>query len=206
MLIAIAMGYLLGSIPTGLILTRLAGLGDIRNVGSGNIGATNVLRTGNKMLAAATLLLDVAKGAAAVLIAPLLATAIDPTSASELNKVAQFAGLSAFLGHLYPPWLAFHGGKGVATYIGVAAALFWPAGIVFCAAWLVAAATMRYSSLSALIAAIVAPVAAAILSTTGITAMLALMSTLLILKHHANIRRLMNGEEPKIGQKSGSAG
>lgn len=204
MLIAIAIGYLLGSIPTGLIFTRLAGLGDIRSVGSGNIGATNVLRTGNKMLAVATLLLDVAKGAAAVLIAPTLTTAIDPTSAFELSKVTQFAGLSAFLGHLYPPWLTFRGGKGVATYIGVAAALFWPAGLFFCAAWLVVAVTTRYSSLSALIAAILAPVAAAILSTAGITAMLALMSTLLILKHHANIRRLMHGEEPKIGQKSDS--
>ena len=206
MLIAIVLGYLLGSIPTGLILTRLAGLGDIRNVGSGNIGATNVLRTGNKLLAAATLLFDIAKGAAAVLIAPLLATGVDPTSTVETSKVAQFAGLSAFLGHLYPPWLAFQGGKGVATYIGVAAALFWPAGIVFCATWLFVAIAMRYSSLSALIASIIAPIAAGIFSTTGITAMLALMSTLLILKHHANIRRLMNGEEPKIGQKSDSEG
>ncbi len=202
--IAAVLGYLLGSIPTGLILTRLAGLGDIREIGSGNIGATNVLRTGNKVLAAATLLLDMAKGAAAVLLAPLLVAAILPSPSLEADKIAQFAGLAAFLGHLYPTWLSFRGGKGVATYIGVTAALFWPAAIVFCAIWLLMAAVFRYSSLSALVGAVIAPVAAGIFSTTGITAMLALMSMLLIMKHHANIRRLMNGEEPKIGQKSES--
>ena len=133
--VAVALGYLLGSIPTGLILTRIAGLGDIRNIGSGNIGATNVLRTGNKILAAATLVLDVAKGAAAVLLAPFLINVLFPEASPDLAKVAQFAGLSAFLGHLYPAWLGFRGGKGVATYIGVAAALFWPAAVVFCAIW-----------------------------------------------------------------------
>ncbi len=201
---AIALGYLLGSIPSGLILTKAAGLGDIRNVGSGNIGATNVLRTGSKLLAAATLILDVAKGAAAVLLAPLLVTTLAPTTTIDPAKVAQFAGLSAFLGHLYPAWLGFRGGKGVATYIGITAALFWPAAIVFCAVWLIMAATMRYSSLSALVASVIAPVAAGVFSTTGITAMLALMSMLIIMKHHDNIRRLMKGEEPKIGRKTES--
>lgn len=200
--IAVVLGYLLGSIPTGLLLTRLAGLGDIRDIGSGNIGATNVLRTGNKVLAAATLILDVAKGAAAVLLAPLVITAVFTSASPDLAKIAQFAGLSAFLGHLYPAWLGFRGGKGVATFIGVVAALFWPAAIVFCLVWLLMAATLRYSSLSALVASVVTPVAAGIFSTTGITAMLVLMSMLLIMKHHANIRRLMNGEEPKIGGKS----
>lgn len=202
--IAAVLGYLLGSIPTGLLLTRLAGLGDIRNIGSGNIGATNVLRTGNRALAAATLLLDMAKGAAAVFLAPTLIAEIFPSSGLETAKIAQFAGLAAFLGHLYPAWLGFRGGKGVATYIGVTAALYWPAAIVFCLIWLLIAAIFRYSSLSALVGAVIAPVAAGIFSTTGITAMLALMSMLLIIKHHANIRRLMDGEEPKIGQKTES--
>ena len=202
--LAVALGYLLGSIPTGLILTHLAGLGDIRNIGSGNIGATNVLRTGNKVLAAATLLLDVAKGATAVLIAPIVVTAVSPDTSADLAKVAQFAGLSAFLGHLYPAWLGFRGGKGVATYIGVTAALFWPAAVVFCVVWLITAATLRYSSLAALVASAIAPLAAGIFTTTGITAMLTLMSVLLIMKHHDNIRRLMSGEEPKIGQKTDS--
>ncbi|MEM7747526.1 MAG: glycerol-3-phosphate 1-O-acyltransferase PlsY [Pseudomonadota bacterium] len=202
--IAAVLGYLLGSIPTGLLLTRLAGLGDIRNIGSGNIGATNVLRTGNRALAAATLLLDMAKGAAAVFLAPTLIAEIFPSSGLETAKIAQFAGLAAFLGHLYPAWLGFRGGKGVASYIGVTAALYWPAAIVFCLIWLLIAAIFRYSSLSALVGAVIAPVAAGIFSTTGITAMLALMSMLLIIKHHANIRRLMDGEEPKIGQKTES--
>ncbi|MEM6495458.1 MAG: glycerol-3-phosphate 1-O-acyltransferase PlsY [Pseudomonadota bacterium] len=202
--IAAVLGYLLGSVPTGLILTRVAGLGDIRNIGSGNIGATNVLRTGNKLLAAATLLLDTAKGAAAVLLAPVVVAAIFSSPELEADKIAQFAGLAAFLGHLYPAWLGFRGGKGVATYIGVTAALFWPAAILFCLIWLLMAAVFRYSSLSALVGAVIAPVAAGIFTTTGVTAMLALMSMLLIMKHHANIRRLMNGEEPKIGQKSES--
>ena len=202
--LAIALGYLLGSIPSGLILTKAAGLGDIRDVGSGNIGATNVLRTGSKLLAAATLIFDVAKGAAAVLLAPLLVTTLAPTTTIDLAKVAQFAGLSAFLGHLYPAWLGFRGGKGVATYIGITAALFWPAAVVFCAVWLIMAATMRYSSLSALVASVIAPIAAGVFSTTGITAMLVLMSMLIIMKHHDNIRRLMKGEEPKIGRKTES--
>ncbi len=143
-LIALVFGYLLGSIPFGLLLTRAAGLGDVRNIGSGNIGATNVLRTGNKGLAAATLLLDMLKGTAAVLIAGIYGT-----------EFAIAAGLGAFLGHLFPVWLGFKGGKGVATYLGVLAGLMWQAALLFGAVWLVVAFAMRYSSLAALIACVV---------------------------------------------------
>lgn len=200
-LIAAAIGYLLGSIPSGLILTQLAGLGDIRQIGSGNIGATNVLRTGNRVIAALTLLLDILKGAGAVWLAPLITGSAESLTESGASA-SHFAGLAAFLGHLYPVSLGFKGGKGVATYIGVVAALFWPAAAVFCVVWLLVAAAMRYSSLAALAAAIAAPVAAALFSTTPTTALLALMSTLLIFKHHANIRRLLDGKEPKIGAES----
>src|SRR4051812_16002570 len=144
---AFAIGYLFGSIPFGLILTRFAGLGDIRNVGSGNIGATNVLRTGRKGLAAATLLGDMLKGTAAVALALLLSG----------PGAAMAAALGAFLGHLFPVWLKFRGGKGVATYIGVLLGLFWPAALAFCAIWLLVASTTRYSSLSALIASLATP-------------------------------------------------
>ncbi len=218
-LLALLLGYVLGSIPFGLILTRTAGLGDIRSIGSGNIGATNVLRTGNKGLAAATLLLDLLKGTAAVLLAWVLVNALAEdgnlqavtsahtaaTSAAQFNWaqfIVQCAGVGAFLGHLYPVWLGFRGGKGVATYIGVLVGLAWKVAAVFCAIWLVVAFTTRYSSLSALVASVVAPVAALLLGGWQLAAATALMSGLLIYKHEANIRRLLAGEETKIGGKS----
>ena len=218
-LLALLLGYVLGSIPFGLILTRTAGLGDIRSIGSGNIGATNVLRTGNKGLAAATLLLDLLKGTAAVLLAWVLVNALAEdgnlqavtsahtaaTSAAQFNWaqfIVQCAGVGAFLGHLYPVWLGFRGGKGVATYIGVLVGLAWKVAAVFCAIWLVVAFTTRYSSLSALVSSVVAPVAALLLGGWQLAAATALMSGLLIYKHEANIRRLLAGEETKIGGKS----
>jgi glycerol-3-phosphate acyltransferase PlsY len=190
-------GYLLGSIPFGLILTRLVGLGDVRNIGSGNIGATNVLRTGHKGLAALTLLLDALKGTLAVFagyaIGSRFGLAIDG---------ALFAGLAAFLGHIFPVWLGFKGGKGVATYIGVIGGLFWPGALIFCGVWLATAFLTRYSSASALIASVLTPV---LLLTLGQIpeALLALLMTLLLLwKHEGNIRRLLKGEEPRIGAKA----
>jgi acyl phosphate:glycerol-3-phosphate acyltransferase len=203
LLLAGLIGYLLGAIPFGLVFTRMAGLGDIRAVGSGNIGATNVLRTGNKALAAATLACDVAKGAAAVLLAwwafGLASAGGDTAHDVSTFSPAHAAGLGAFLGHLFPAWLGFKGGKGVATYIGVIGALFWPAALVFCGVWLVAAKLWRYSSLSALIAAIVTPVATLALGQTTTAVLLGMLSILLILKHDNNIRRLIAGTEPRIG-------
>lgn len=190
-IIAIVFGYLMGAIPFGLLLTRLAGLGDIRDIGSGNIGATNVLRTGNKPLALATLLLDGGKAAAAVLIARYFIP--DPPFAYAL------AGLAAFLGHLFPIWLKFKGGKGVAAYIGVMLAINWMVGLSFCVVWLLLAATMRLSSLSALSAAIATPILAYFISGSHLAGTAALMSLLLIAKHRENIKRLLAGEEPKIG-------
>lgn len=190
--LAFGLGYLLGSIPFGFLLTKAAGLGDIRNVGSGNIGATNVLRTGNKGLAAATLLLDGLKGTAAVLLANYwfgLAPAV-------------LAGLGAFLGHLYPVWLKFKGGKGVATYIGVMAALMPKAAALFATVWLMVAIIMRYSSLAALIASLAVPVALFGMGERELAAVATLMTLLLIWKHRANIRRLSKGEEPQIGEKT----
>lgn len=192
LLYALAGGFLLGSIPFGMILTRAAGLGDIRAIGSGNIGATNVLRTGNKGLAALTLLLDALKGTGAVL---LFGSLFGEASAMT-------AGLGAFLGHLFPPWLGFRGGKGVATYIGVLLGLHWPAGVAFCAIWLAVAAASRYSSLSALFASVAVPVGLWFTGHAGLAAISALLGLLLIWKHSANIERLLRGEEPKIGAKS----
>jgi acyl phosphate:glycerol-3-phosphate acyltransferase len=189
--IAFALGYLLGSIPIGLLLTRAAGLGDVRAIGSGNIGATNVLRTGNKGLAAATLLLDGLKGTAAVLIADHFYG----------QGPAMLAGLGAFLGHIYPVWLKFKGGKGVATYIGVLAGLAWQGAAIFAGIWLAVAALSRTSSLSALIAALATPVALAMTGHIEYAALAAVMTLLLLWTHRANIRRLMKGEEPKIGAK-----
>ena len=190
--IGFAIGYLLGSIPFGLILTRAAGLGDVRAIGSGNIGATNVLRTGHKGLAAATLLLDALKGTAAVLIAD-----------HWFGQVpAMLAGLGAFLGHIYPVWLRFKGGKGVATCIGVMLGLFWPAAAAFCAVWLAGAVATRTSSLAALIASIVTPVFLFANGKPELAALAALMTLLLLWKHRANIGRLRRGEEPKIGAKT----
>jgi glycerol-3-phosphate acyltransferase PlsY len=190
-------GYLLGSIPFGLLFTRLAGLGDIRTIGSGNIGATNVLRTGNKGLAAATLLLDAAKGTAAVLAGHAIGAHFGLAIVGSL-----IAGLAAFLGHIFPVWLGFKGGKGVATYIGVLAGAAWPGALAFCAVWLAAAITFRYSSLSALIASLAAPVVLFALGYTPEALLSLLLSALLVWKHAGNIERLRRGEEPKIGAKA----
>jgi glycerol-3-phosphate acyltransferase PlsY len=192
-------GYLLGSIPFGLLLTRIAGLGDIRNIGSGNIGATNVLRTGRKGLAAATLLLDGAKGAVAVLIAALWGP-----------DMALLAGLGAVVGHLFPVWLGFKGGKGVATTLAVLLAIDWHVGVACCATWLIVAALFRMSSLASLLAVAAAPfyawylpllwappnVMGGDLQEAELAAVIAL---LVWIKHHTNIRRLLRGEEPRIG-------
>jgi acyl phosphate:glycerol-3-phosphate acyltransferase len=196
-LAALAFGYLLGSIPFGLLLTRAAGLGDIRNVGSGNIGATNVLRTGNKGLAALTLVLDALKGTAAVLIAHSIGGSYGIAILAGL-----LAGLGAFLGHLFPVWLNFKGGKGVATYIGVLIGVFWPAALVFCGIWLALAAVSRYSSLSALIASVATPGYLVIQDERPAGLLAVIMTALLIWKHRSNIQRLLSGEEPKIGAKT----
>ena len=187
------LGYLLGSIPFGLLLTRAAGLGDIRNVGSGNIGATNVLRTGRKGLAAATLLLDALKGVVAVLIADQV---------GQLAAVGAAAG--AVVGHMFPVWLSFKGGKGVATMLGVMWGLSWPVGAIACAAWLLFAALFRYSSLAALLAVVVAAIAAWPLTDPRAATLITLLVPLVWLRHHENIRRLLAGTEPKIGQKQPS--
>lgn len=192
-------GYGLGSIPFGLLLTRFAGLGDIRAVGSGNIGATNVLRTGHKGLAALTLLFDGLKGTLAVLLGSLVGTAQSTGLGSEAGLVA---GLAAFLGHIFPVWLRFKGGKGVATYIGVVAALAWPGALVFVGTWLVVAITLRYSSLAALVASAATPFALVALGWTNAGLLALAMTLFLFWKHSANISRLLKGEEPRIGAKS----
>ncbi len=190
--IAAVGGYLLGSIPFGLVLTRLAGYGDIRNIGSGNIGATNVLRTGNKPLALATLFLDSFKGALAVIIALYLST----------FEAALVAGFFALLGHLFPVWLKFKGGKGVATTLGTLIALQPVLGVTLCGIWLLTALATRYSSLSALVAiAAAAPLAHYLFADANLTGMCGLVATLVFFKHRENIRRLISREEPKIGQK-----
>lgn len=188
--VALAFGYLLGSIPFGLLVTRAAGLGDVRNIGSGNIGATNVLRTGNKGLAALTLLLDALKGTAAVLIAGHWG-----------GDFAIAAGFGAFLGHLFPVWLGFKGGKGVATYLGVLLGLAWTGALVFALVWLAVAFATRYSSLAALVAAIAVPIALYLLGHHQAAALFAVMSLIVIVKHRANISRLMAGTESTIGAK-----
>ncbi|MDX8497050.1 glycerol-3-phosphate 1-O-acyltransferase PlsY [Mesorhizobium sp. VK4C] len=188
--LALIFGYLLGSIPFGLLITRAAGLGDVRNIGSGNIGATNVLRTGNKALAAATLLLDALKGTAAALIAGHFSP-----------DFGLLAGFAAFLGHLFPVWLGFKGGKGVATYLGVLLGLAWQGMLVFAVVWLAMAFLFRYSSLAALVAAVVVPIALYFISTPQIAGLFALMSLIVFIKHHANISRLLAGTEGKIGAK-----
>ena len=189
-------GYLLGAVPFGLLLTRAAGLGDIRQVGSGNIGATNVLRTGRKGLAATTLVLDGGKGAAAVLIAAALA---GPAAAPAAPL---WAGAGAVLGHLFPVWLGFRGGKGVATGLGVLLAAAWPVGAVACAVWLVVAKLARFSSLAALTAFASAPLAATLLAGPGLVKLSLAIAVLVFARHHANIRRLFAGTEPRIGQKA----
>jgi len=189
-LAALALGYLLGSIPFGLILTRLAGTEDLRSIGSGNIGATNVLRTGRKGLAAATLLGDALKGTAAVLIAGTWGP-----------FPALLAGLGAFLGHLFPVWLGFKGGKGVATYLGVVIGLWWPGALIFAAIWLSVAYLTKYSSLAALIATLAAPVALWISGQSNAALLFALMTVLIFIMHRSNISRLLSGTEGKIGKK-----
>jgi glycerol-3-phosphate acyltransferase PlsY len=196
-LIAIAVGYLLGSIPFGYLLTRAAGLGDVRNVGSGNIGATNVLRTGHKGLAALTLLLDALKGTAAVLIGHWIGAAGGVAILASL-----LAGLAAFLGHVFPVWLGFRGGKGVATYIGVLLGVDWRAALAFCGIWLLVALLTRYSSLSALLAALITPIGLFAFADHATALLAAVLSALLIYKHRTNIRRLAAGEEPRIGAKA----
>ena len=188
---ALLLGYLLGSIPFGLILTRLSGAGDLRQIGSGNIGATNVLRTGRKGLAAATLLLDAAKGFAAVAIAE----AIWPGA-------GVLAAATAFLGHLYPIWLKFRGGKGVATMMGIVLALYWPSALIYAVIWLGLLALLRFSSLAGMAAAVSAPVSAAFFSAFDIVLPLLALALLVLWKHRDNIDRLLNGTEPKVGAKS----
>jgi glycerol-3-phosphate acyltransferase PlsY len=190
-IIVIALGYLLGSIPFGLLLAKFAGKGDIRKVGSGNIGATNVLRAGNKSLAAATLLLDIAKGTAAVYLARRIAP-----------DFMAMAGFAAFLGHVYPVWLGFRGGKGVATFIGVIIGLSWLAGFAGILTWALVAATFRISSLASLVTAIATPIYL-LLFADRISVMWAfVMTAVILIAHRENIQRLIRGAEPKIGRKS----
>jgi glycerol-3-phosphate acyltransferase PlsY len=191
LVVAFLLGYLLGSIPFGLILTRLAGTQDLRSIGSGNIGATNVLRTGRKGLAAATLLLDMLKGTAAVVIAGTFGG----------PNAAMLAALGAFLGHLFPVWLKFKGGKGVAVYIGVLLGLFWPAALVFCLIWLATAFTSRYSSLAALVASFVTPIFLWWFGHLALASLFAVLTMLLFYMHRENITRLQAGTEGKIGAK-----
>jgi acyl phosphate:glycerol-3-phosphate acyltransferase len=187
-LVGAVVAYLLGSIPFGLVLTKLGGYGDIRHIGSGNIGATNVLRTGNKGLAALTLLFDAGKGALAVALAEQLG-----------RDMAAIAAVFAFLGHLFPIWLAFKGGKGVATSGGILLAYAWPVGLAAAATWLVLALLTRYSSLAALMAAVLSPLYAWLLTRDPqTTQVVALLAVVIVLRHNANIRRLLKGEESKI--------
>ncbi|MFZ7093312.1 glycerol-3-phosphate 1-O-acyltransferase PlsY [Primorskyibacter sp. 2E233] len=187
----VVIGYLLGSIPFGIIISRVMGLGDLRQIGSGNIGATNVLRTGNKGAAAATLLFDALKGAVAVLLASALAPA----------GIAKWAGLAAFIGHCYPVWLRFKGGKGVATYLGVVLALSWPVGLLCCATWLFAAIISRISSVAALTAAMSTTVWMFMMARVDLLVMGTILTFLIYWRHRANLARLKDGTEPKIGQK-----
>ena len=193
--VAIVVGYLLGSIPFGLLLTKLGGTGDIRSVGSGNIGATNVLRTGRKGLAAATLVGDMLKGTAAV----VLMRALSGTDAGLV------AGLGAVFGHVFPVWLKFKGGKGVATYIGVLIGVAWPVALAFGVIWVAIAAITRYSSLAGLTASALTPVLLALFVGAKPALLFAVLAVLVWLMHRANISRLMAGTEPKIGSKSGTA-
>ena len=188
---ALLLGYALGSIPFGLVLTKLAGEGDLRDIGSGNIGATNVLRTGRKGLAALTLLLDLLKGFAAVWIA-----------GRALPGSESVAAAAAFFGHLYPVWLNFKGGKGVATYAGIMFGLLWQGGVVYAVAWIGALLMFRISSLAGLIAAVTAPVAAAYFGRYDLVAMLVACSLIVFWKHRENIERLVRGDEPRIGAKA----
>jgi len=189
--VALILGYLLGSIPFGLVLTKLAGTEDLRSIGSGNIGATNVLRTGRKGLAVATLLGDALKGTLAVIIAGYYGG----------PDAAMLAALGAFLGHLFPVWLKFRGGKGVAVYIGILIGLFWPAAVVFCVIWLTTAIVTRYSSVAALVASVVTPIFLWWFGHLALASLFAVLTLLLFYKHRENIMRLQAGTEGKIGAK-----
>ncbi len=189
-LLSLLLGYLLGSIPFGVVLTRVAGAGDLRRIGSGNIGATNVLRTGRKGLAALTLLLDGLKGTAAV----LAVGALSPGHEA-------LAAVGALLGHLYPVWLRFRGGKGVATLFGIMAGLHWPSSLVYAAVWLGALGLTRYSSVAGMLAALSAPVAAALLGRFDLTLLYLGFALLVLWKHRANLERLLGGTEPRVGEK-----
>jgi glycerol-3-phosphate acyltransferase PlsY len=188
-LVAVA-AYLLGSVPFGLVIARLFGLGDIRQIGSGNIGATNVLRTGNKLAAFLTLILDAGKGGIAVLLARALFA----------DDAAQIAGFMAFLGHCFPVFLGFKGGKGVATFLGTLLALFWPAGIAACLTWLITAAISRISSLSALVAAVLTPVWMTLLGMPEASIVTVALAALILVRHQKNIERIRDGSEPRIGK------
>lgn len=201
--VAVVGGYLLGSIPFGVIVMRAAGAGDPRAIGSGNIGATNVLRSGRKGLALATLMGDGGKGALAVLIAWL---ATRHASLETQALITSLAGGAAFLGHLFPVWLGFKGGKGVATFFGTLLAAAWPVGLAAAATWLAAAFLFRISSLGALVAALLAPLYALLLGRPVIAALAAFMAVLIYIRHAANIRRLLKGEEPRIGSKKKAEG
>ena len=190
MIISLVFGYLCGTIPFGLILTKSAGLGDIRSIGSGNIGATNVLRTGNKKVAAATLILDALKGTVPAL---LMGWLFGP-------QAAILAGLAAFFGHLFPMWLGFKGGKGVATSIGVLFGLYWPLGLIFMGVWIVMAVLFRISSLSALTASLLSPLAAWAVGRSDLILPAAIMGLAVFITHRANISRILKGEEPRIGK------
>lgn len=192
LLFALLAGYLLGSIPFGLILTRVTGKGDIRKVGSGNIGATNVLRAAGKSVAAATLVLDALKATAAVLIARALWPGSEP-----------FAAAGALIGHLYPVWLKFRGGKGVATYLGLLIPLLWPAAAAYAIIWIATLLLVRISSVGGMLAAVSAPITAAILGQTALFPILLGFTCLVLWRHHGNIARLKAGTEPRIGSKSG---
>lgn len=187
-------GYLLGSIPFGLLLARAMGLGDLRAIGSGNIGATNVLRTGSKKAAAATLLLDALKGVAAVLIADALAG----------RDAAAIAGAMAVIGHSFPIWLKFKGGKGVATFLGITLAISWPSGLIACVIWAAMAALFRYSSFAALVSVFWTPVVLYEFGVTEAVILWAALAVLIIARHHANIGRLLRGNEPMIGKRAKS--
>ncbi len=188
----VLLAYGLGSIPFGLVMARLFGLGDLRQVGSGNIGATNVLRTGNRLAAFLTLVLDAGKGAIAVLLARLLLA----------EDAAQLAGVAAFLGHCFPIFLGFKGGKGVATFLGTLLALAWPIGAAACAVWAVTAALFRISSLAALVAAAASPITALVLGYADATVFCLALAVLIFIRHQPNIARLVRGEEPRIGKKA----
>lgn len=189
--LVVVAAYLLGSVPFGLVMARLFGLGDIRRIGSGNIGATNVLRTGNRTAAFLTLVLDAGKGGAAVLAARALLA----------EDAAQLAGAAAFLGHCFPVFLGFRGGKGVATFLGTLLALFWPAGVAACISWVLTAAAFRISSLAALVAAALAPAWVVLFGMPEATAMTVALAALVFLRHDQNIRRLISGDEPRIGRR-----